>query len=246
MQVAGLPWDLGAILFLLGVVVPWRGAVRVRALLARTNWHSTDRIVIYASTIALQWLLCTFTAWRCVAHGWTEASLGLALPAPSTAIFVGLALASLLAVVQFAALRQLPRVPPEGRGRLYQIARKLMPQTLTDGAVFVVLVCTVSLCEEFLYRGFVFSVFARAFHGSTAAAILGSSVFFAGAHWYQGRRGIINTFFLGAVFAAVRLWTGSLLPSILAHFAVDLMAGLGASRWPRETAAVAVNEAQSM
>jgi len=226
--------------------VPWRGAVRVRALLARTNWHSTDRIVIYASTIALQWLLSALTAWRCIARGWTASELGLALPAPSAAILIGFVLASLLAAVQFVGLRQLPRIPPERRGRLYQIARKLMPQTLTDGAVFAALVCTVSLCEEFLYRGFVFSLFARAFHGSPAAAILGSSVLFAVAHCYQGRRGIINTFFLGGIFAAARLWTGSLAPSILAHFAVDLMAGLGASRWPSETRLAAGSDAGSI
>ena len=93
------------------------------------------------------------------------------------------------------------------------------------------LVCTVSLCEEFLYRGFVFSAFERVFGGSAIAAILGSSVLFGVGHVYQGRRGMTNTFVLGAIFAGVRFWTGSLAPPILAHLAVDLVAGLGGSRW---------------
>ena len=65
------------------------------------------------------------------------------------AIGVGLALASALALVQFVAFRQLRRVPPEHRGRLSEIGRKLMPQNLTEALA----VCgsglhTVSWCAE--------------------------------------------------------------------------------------------------
>jgi membrane protease YdiL (CAAX protease family) len=231
MQTSFLPWDLAAILLLLGIAVPWRGAVRVRALLARPALSSTERIAIYGSTIAFQWILTGLTAWRCVARGWSLVSLGIALENRPLAIGIGLALATALALVQFVAFRQLGRVAPEQRGRLPEIARKLMPQNLTEALPFFALVCTVSVCEEFLYRGFVFSAFQRAFGGSAVAAILCSSLLFGVGHFYQGRRGVINTSVLGAIFAAVRFWTGSLVPSILAHLAVDLVAGLGGSRW---------------
>ena len=231
MQTSVPPWDLAGILLLLGIVVPWRGAVRVRALLARSALSSTERIGIYGSTIAFQWILTGLTAWRCVAHGWSLASLGIALANRPAAIGIGVALASALALVQLVAFRQLGRVAPEHRGRLPEIALKLMPQNLTEAFPFVALVCTVSLCEEFLYRGFVFSAFQRAFGSSATVAIVGSSVLFGIGHFYQGRRGMTNTFVLGAIFATVRFWTGSLVPPILAHLAVDLVAGLGGSRW---------------
>jgi membrane protease YdiL (CAAX protease family) len=240
MQISLLPWDLAAILFLLGIVVPWRGAVRVRALLDRPALTSAERIAIYASTIAFQWILSGLTAWRCVARGWSLASLGIALTDRRAAIGVGLALASALALVQFVAFRQLGRVAPERRGRLADIARKLMPQNLVEALPFVALVCTVSVCEEFLYRGFVFAAFQRVFAGSAVAAIFGSSILFGIGHFYQGRRGVANTFVLGAIFAGVRFWTGSLAPSMLAHLAVDLVAGLGGSRW-----AAAQNQAEA-
>jgi membrane protease YdiL (CAAX protease family) len=228
---ASFPWDLAAILLLLGLVVPWRGAVRVRALLASPTLNSTERIAIYGSTIAFQWILTGLTAWRCVARGWSLASLGMTLADRAETIGIGLALASVLALTQFVAFRQLRRVAPEQRGRLPQIARKLMPQNLTEALPFVALVCTVSLCEEFLYRGFAYSAFQRVFGGSALAAILGSSILFGVGHFYQGRRGMTNTFVLGAIFAGVRWWTGSLAPSILAHLAVDLVAGLGGWLW---------------
>lgn len=203
----------------------------MRALMARSALSSTERIAIYGSTIAYQWILSGLTAWRCVAHGWSLLSLGIALANRPLAIGVGVVLASALALVQFVAFRQLGRVAPEHRGRLPEIARKLMPQNLIEALPFVALVCTVSVCEEFLYRGFVFSAFQRVFGGSALAAILGSSILFGVGHFYQGRRGMINTFVLGAMFAGVRFWTGSLAPSILAHLAVDMVAGLGGSRW---------------
>jgi membrane protease YdiL (CAAX protease family) len=228
-QLFGVPWDLLAILLVLAIAVPWRGAVRVRALLSRGDLRSSERIAIYGSTIVFQWALAGLTAWRCVVHGWRLTSLGIGDPKPSVTIFVGLFLALLLGVMQLLAFRQLSRIPLEQRGRLGAVAQKLMPQTFTEAVPFFVLVCTVSVCEEFLYRGFVFSLMKRVSDGSVLAAIFGSSLIFGIGHYYQGRRGVINTSVLGAIFAAVRAWTGSLLPAMLGHFAVDIIAGMGGS-----------------
>jgi len=47
---------------------------------------------------------------------------------------------------------------------------------------------------------------------------------------YQGKRGLVSTFGAGAVFAGVRAWTGTLIPTIFAHFVADLTIGLLAPR----------------
>jgi membrane protease YdiL (CAAX protease family) len=99
-----------------------------------------------------------------------------------------------------------------------------MPCSLVDSLAFVALALTAALCEEVLYRGFLFEVILRA-SSSSVAALVGSSVFFALAHLYQGRKGAIVTLVLGAALAASRLWTGSLIPGMAAHLVVDLMAG---------------------
>ena len=153
MHIFPLPWDLVAILLVLGIVVPWRGAVRMRALMARPQVSSAERIAIYASTIAFQWLAASITTWRAVARGWSLNLLGLSPESPASGIALGAAMAVVLGALQFASLRQLSRLPPQKRGHLYRIACKLMPQDLTEALPFVALVCTVSLCEELLYRG---------------------------------------------------------------------------------------------
>jgi membrane protease YdiL (CAAX protease family) len=218
-------WDFALIFLALATFVPWRGVVRARALRAQPQLSVGQRISLYASTIAFQWLGAAIIVWRAVARGLGVADLGLLPARPSVGIELGMFLAATLGGLQLASLRLLRRVPIEKRGQLYEIAAKLMPQELTDGLVFVALVGTVSLCEELVFRGFVFAVL-RDVGGSAAWAMVGSSALFALGHLYQGRRGVVNTFVLGLVLAGARSWSDSLVPPILTHLAIDLTAGL--------------------
>lgn len=226
MQWTALPWDFVLIFLVLAIVVPWRGLARVRMLLDNPQLSSDERISLYGSTIAFQWLAAALIVWRSVAHGIGPAALGLLPQRPALGFALGAGLAAALSLLQVISLRRLAQVPVEERGHLYRIAAKLMPQELTEALVFAALVGTVSLCEELVYRGFAFAVFRQLGGGSAAVAIVGSSALFALGHAYQGRRGVANTFVLGLLLAGARGWSDSLLPPIMAHLAVDSVAGL--------------------
>ena len=220
-----LPWDFILILLVMTIVVPWRGATRIRMLLARPQLSSAEKISLYGSTIAFQWLGTALIVWRAFARGLNATALGLSSERPVLAFAIGSALAVALGSLQVLSLRQLSRVPAAERGHLYRIASRLMPQSLLETLVFVALVCTVSLCEELMYRGFAFAAFKQLGSGSITMAVVGSSALFAIGHIYQGPRGVANTFVLGLLLAGTRVWTGSLLPPIMAHLAVDMTAG---------------------
>ncbi len=227
MDLSALPWDFAIIFIFLIAVVPWRGLARVRSLLTRATVSSPERVSIYVSTIAMQWLATGITAWRCAVRGVSARSLGVSLPNAWVAIGVGIALAAVLGGVQLAGLRAMARVPVEQRGSLYALSRKIMPGSVTEAVIFLLLVFTVSTCEEFLYRGFMLAVLQNLFR-STVAALLVSSIFFGVGHLYQGRRGIVMTFLLGVIFSLARVYTGSLVPGVIAHFVVDFLAGFAA------------------
>lgn len=232
-----MPWDFVLILFVLGVIVPWLGSVRIRELLRQSALSTADRIAVYATTIAFQWFAVGVVLWRATAHGIGLARLAVALPSLPLAAFASVALLAPLLANQFYGLRRLARLPPDKQGILGHLARKLMPQNLVESLAFVALVATVAVCEEVLYRGFVFTVLYAATGGSLAAAILGSSLLFSLAHLYQGGRGLLATFVVGLLLASARAWTGSLAPCVIVHFFVDLVAGLAAPRLlraPRE------------
>lgn len=234
-----MSWDFIIIFLVLGVFVPWRGSVRVRKLFARPALSTTDRLSLYASTIAFQWLAAFIVAWRSFARGLTASDLALgsfASRAPAEhslfrALLATLLLTALLCTTQFLALRRMPQLPPERRGFVQQMATKIFPQIGIERLAFVALCATVALCEEFLYRGFAFAAIQQATHGMWLASVLGSSILFAAAHLYQGRRGLFSTFLIGVLFASVRAFVHSLAPTIVAHFCVDLLGGLLAPKF---------------
>jgi len=231
-QLSFLPWDFVLIFLALGVIVPWRGAIRVRELLRRTDLETADRIAIYATTIAFQWIAAGLAAWRCYARGWSPGQLGISSARPASQLFAGVSVALVLATVQFFGIRRVREIPPNHRGRLYEITQRLLPRTALESLPFVALVCTVSICEEFLYRGFAFGVLYALFDRSIVAAAILSSVLFGIGHLYQGAKGATAASILGLVLAGVRAWTGSIVPAIVIHLAVDLVAGLYGSQTP--------------
>ncbi len=213
----------------------------MRKVLARPSLSSAQRFATYASTIAFQWAIVGVVSWRIHAwqthiHGWSLASLGLTMRNPALDLTVGAVIASVLACTQFLSLRLLARTPAAQHGVGYQMLSKPMPQSSAEIPPFLLLVGTVSICEEFLYRGFVFAALAALFHGSMAAAVFGSAALFAMGHLYQGRPGVIMTFLLGLIFASIRLWTGSLVPCAIVHFVVDAIAGIAGPQLLRRAA----------
>jgi len=131
-------------------------------------------------------------------------------------------------------LRRISRIPEGKRGQLFEITEKIMPRTPTETLVYAALACTAGISEEFLYRGFVFMAFVRMivnFGPPNAAAAILSSAWFSLAHLYQGRRGLITTCVVGMIFVLVRIWTGSLIPAVVAHIGIDLVVGICASKF---------------
>ena len=121
-----------------------------------------------------------------------------------------------------------------------------MPQNAVERLAFFALVVTVAICEEILYRGWAQRFFQDLSGGSVVVAVIGSAALFSVAHIYQGRRGLIATFIVGALFSGVRAWSGSLIPTMAAHFAADLTAGLLAPVWLNSRADESVESVASI
>jgi uncharacterized protein len=236
-------WDFAIILLFLGVAVPWLGYRRVRRLMGISSTSTMDRLTLYASTIAFQWVAVAIILWRAEKQGIHPKELGLAVPNPWLAASVSIILSLLLLMNQVFAMRRLSARPSEAKGVLPQLALKIFPQNAIEKLVFVALVATVAVCEETIYRGFVQQVFQGALDNLIIAGIVLSAVLFSLAHAYQGPRGLLSTLIIGLVFASARSWTGSLVPSISAHFVADLTVGLLASS--RLRAALVTQQAEA-
>ena len=225
-----MPWDFWLIFFALGVVLPWRGRARMQKLLAMPQVSSIERLVLYASTIAFQWLAVVVVGWRVWAHEYTARQLGLGFHSRTRLLLAGLVGAGVIGSLQWLNLRRIGRIAPESRGAIEAIAGRLLPQSAVELPPYLALAITAGLCEEFLYRGFAMAALTSA-GIAPWLVVLVSSLLFGLAHSYQGRGGMAMTFVVGLLLGASRLAYNSLIPAIFWHGAVDVVAGVAGSRY---------------
>ena len=225
-----MPWDFWVIFFALGVLLPWRGRARMLKLLAMPHVSSIERLVLYASTIAFQWLAVAIVGWRVWVHGYTSRQLGLVFQGRTRLLVAGLTGAAVIGSLQWLNLRRIGRIPFESRGAMQAVAERILPQSAVELLPYFALAITAGLCEEFLYRGFAMAALASV--GLRAwLVVLVSSLLFGLAHNYQGKGGMVTTFVVGLVLGVSRLTYNSLVPAIFWHGAVDVVAGVAGRRY---------------
>ena len=225
-----MSWDIALIFFFLAVILPWRGRAKMKKLLAIPQVTTMERLILYASTIAFQWLAAAVVAWRAWAHGYTSEQLGLVIHDKTRLLAVGLIGAAAIGVFQWFSLRRVAKLPAKRRGLLVAIATRIFPQSAVEFPPYLALAVTAGLCEEFLYRGFSMAVLTRAVLPVWAVVIL-SSIHFGLAHIYQGRGGAVATLVVGTVLGTVRIAYDSLIPVIVWHTALDVVAGIAGPRY---------------
>jgi CAAX protease family protein len=225
-----MPWDIALIFFVLGVVVPWRGRAKLRHLLAKARVEPAERLSLYASTVAFQWVAVAVAGWRAWAHGFTARELGLVISGPARIGAIAVLGATSIAALQWLNLRRMGRSSSPLRTPLQALAERILPQSRGELIPFFALAITAGVCEEFLYRGFAMTAFLR-WGLPLWIAVVGSSLLFGLAHLYQGRSGFASTAILGLFLGATRAAVVSLIPVTLWHIAVDLTAGIAGPKY---------------
>src|SRR5208283_3720034 len=149
-----MSWDFWLIFAFLGIVIPWRGRVRLRRLLALEKVDSKDKIVLYATTIGFQWIFTLVVAWRAVARGLTPAELGVSSVGLWRLLLPSLIGAVTIGALHWMNLRRVGQMEGAAPELLRSIARKILPNSMVEFLPYFALALTAGVCEEFLYRGF--------------------------------------------------------------------------------------------
>jgi membrane protease YdiL (CAAX protease family) len=225
-----MPWDFWLIFLVLAIVIPWRGRIRLQKLLAQPEFGSKEKLVLYCSTIAFQWILFGMVAWRAWARGLTLSELGLGGRLDAR-LFVWCALgAGALGTFQWFNLRRVGRLTGAIPDLMRRLSDRLLPQKPIEAGPYAALAVTAGVCEEFVYRGFAMAALNRV--GIAAWLVLTvSSILFGFAHAYQGRSGIVGTTLMGLLLGFSRVLTESLAPAMVWHAVVDLSAGAAGPRY---------------
>lgn len=103
---------------------------------------------------------------------------------------------------------------------------EMLPRTPSERRAFLGVSALAGLSEEYVVRGFCLGTIAWA-SGSMAAAYVLTTLAFGLGHLYQGWTGAARATVLGAILGIPVVATGTLIPSIVAHAATDMISG----RW---------------
>ena len=211
----GLPLADSILLAVLLVAVPALASAQV-PLAAGAR---LERVPAYWGSIATLWLLGT-AAWLVGTREGGPSSVGLE-PLPWLSLLawaVVLTVGGLLVIVIFRAIAHRLGVEES------PLLRQLIPRTAEEKRVFGLLSVAAGIGEEIAYRGYAIPMLAPSL-GVGGAVVLTSTVFGA-LHGYQGWLGTTRTAVMGGFLAWGFLGSGSLWPPIVAHTAIDLLAGI--------------------
>ena len=100
----------------------------------------------------------------------------------------------------------------------------MLPRTVLEIIVWILLSISAGICEEFVYRGYLQRQFA-AMTGSTAAGLILQAVVFGVSHGYQGWKQVVIISVLGALFGLLAHWRKSLVPGMGVHAWADIYSG---------------------
>jgi membrane protease YdiL (CAAX protease family) len=225
-----MPWDFWLIFFVLGVLLPMRGRMRLKKLMEIPQIGTRERLSLYASTIAFQWVAAGVVAWRAWARGLTLEAMGLVVHGRWRILIAAIVGAATLGGLQWLNLRRMGRSRGKAREFMRILADRILPQAPPELLAFVALAGTAGICEEFLYRGFLMAALGRAGLPVWGVVLL-SSVLFGLAHLYQGRGGLVSTLVVGTVFGMARIAYDGLVPVMVWHFAVDAVAGVAGPKY---------------
>ncbi len=190
----------------------------------------------YLTGISIQWIAVACVAGNWVACGRPWSSLGLGVPS-TLRIGVGI---TITAGYLWLMLRQRRVILSRPNGhelirRMVGNGAALIPRTTLEGRLFVGLAFTAGICEEFLYRGMLSFWFSE--WGGPIAGLVVSSIAFGFAHLYLASKDLVRTSITGAILWLFAFASGSIVPVIIIHAAMDLIAGDMGSRALRPDAA---------
>lgn len=225
-----MPWDFWLLFLALGVLLPWRGRAKYRHLLSLSSPGTSERIALYLTTVAFQWIAAAIVGWRVYARGLSAEDLGIAWHDGAELLTIGIAGGALIGALHWWNLRRIGRQARPPSNELRILAERILPRSRREMVPYVALALTAGICEEFLYRGFAMAALLRAGLPDWSVVAL-SAVLFGMAHLYQGKSGLAGTLLLGALFGSVRILCDSMIPLVFWHAAVDVVAGVAGARY---------------
>lgn len=215
-----LAWPARAMTVFLLVIMP--ALLLVQGRIANSIPEGLNRVELYGSSVVSIWILAGLTMAAAWGSGFTTRRLGLVVhPVTWLVLAAGLTTAVGLAAMIIGRLLRLPETA---------LLLFLLPQTRRERLLFLGVALSAGIAEELVFRSFLIPALQSATNSLWLAVALSSSAFGL-IHSYQGASGALRASFLGLLLALPFVATGSVLPAMTAHAAIDIVGGLWLGDW---------------
>jgi CAAX protease family protein len=187
-----------------------------------SGMRSSSHIGNYVTVMIVEWLIAGFIWFglrlrhvrvaNLIGGSWSNVTAALR--------DVGLAVLFLIGSnIVLGILAHLLRASPN------QAIRSIFPQGRAEILFYLQLTLTAGICEEIIFRGYLYRQFS-AITGSLTAGLLLQGIVFGAAHGYQGPKYMVIIAVYGCLFGLLAQWRRSLRPGMMAHFLQDGIMGL--------------------
>lgn len=211
-----------------GLVLPLLGRRRYQAFLREIAVDPTARSRYYRRRLIINKWLWLVVISILLLFGFAPIStLGLQAPASwGPTLWLLAEVVILLPIIHVVQLRTIAKKRRTGLLQLILAIKELLPHTSHERLLWILASITAGICEEIVFRGFLPLYFLHlgtffGFQVSYLTAVILSTVLFGFAHLYQGWKGVLATGLLGALFAYLYAYTGSLILPIIIHILID-------------------------
>ncbi|HKJ93075.1 MAG TPA: CPBP family intramembrane glutamic endopeptidase [Longimicrobiales bacterium] len=215
-----LAWPARLMTMVLLVVMP--GLLLVQGRMADRVPEGITRTRLYGSSVLTIWILVALVTAAAWGSGFTLRLLGLVVPAPPRLALVALLTTAVGAAAMIAG--RLLRLPET------VLLTFVLPRTRRERILFLGVALSAGVAEEFVFRSFLIPALQAATDNVWLAVALSSGAFGL-IHSYQGMSGALRASLLGLLLAVPFIATGSVLPSMAAHTALDIIGGLWLGDW---------------
>jgi uncharacterized protein len=195
----------------------------------RAHAQHPRQVLFYILTMAWEWLMVAYIVFGIRKRGMRLRDLiggrwqsGIEV-ARDFGIALGFWVVSLVVLGTIAKLLGLG-----GAGAIGDVKNKfgqLIPRSIGELLVFLLVSMTAGFCEEIIFRGYLQRQFA-AFTRSEGIAIILQAIIFGLGHGYQGTARMAMITVYGMMFGLLAFWRKSLRPGMISHAWQDSVSGI--------------------
>lgn len=215
--------DIGLVVFVAGtltltVFVAW-ATYRSAQMLQQMEEVDINLLLLPAENVLRVGLVLT-----CLILGWVSRlpreQFGWISTAPQADVVIGLAIAVAIEVPLNALTNwAIRRFGPQIYSPL--VIRSILPRSGEEWPPVLLALFPAVLVEELLFRSLLLGGLSLFF--PVPVLVIGTALLFGWMHSPQGRLGVVMTTAISVVLAGLFLWRASLLPPLIAHYAVNLL-----------------------